>query len=322
MDKKIKWGIIGPGNIAKTFAEALRRSGDSELWAVGSSSRERAESFAAEYGASRAYGDYGSFLEDKELQAVYIATVNSTHMDLIRKCAAAKKAVLCEKPCVLTEADAAELEKLSGQVLIMEGMWTAFLPATRTVKKWIADGKIGNLSHISLSFSFKGDQASRRLFSRELGGGGMYDVGVYCIEYAMELTGSAPEECKSMARLSESGVDEFGTLLMRFPGDIIADCRYGISFFAGSDAHIHGDRGRIYVPAFWSGGSCELYDENSVLADRYVSGGENGFIYEIRHFNRLLSEGRTESDIMPLAKTRSCARVFDKIRAYDFPPCT
>lgn len=319
MDGKIKWGILGPGNIARRFADALSRCEDAKLYAVASASDAgRAAAFAKEFGAEHAFGSYDRLLDDKNVQAVYIATVNTTHKELIKKCAAAGKPVLCEKPCVLTEADAAELQALSERngSLIMEAMWTAFLPATFTVKKWIADGRIGSLKGMSLSFAFKGDRSSRRLYERKLAGGGMYDVGVYCIEYAMELTGAYPVRCESISA-PQNGVDEYGVLLMRFPGDIIADCKYGVGFYAGGDAYIYGDNGRIFVPEFWSGGRCELYGEDGSLKDSYTDPEENRFIYEIRHFNRLVREGKTMSDIMTLEKTRACAAVFDKIRSYE-----
>ena len=90
-----------------------------------------------------------------------------------------------------------------------------------------------------------------------------------------------------------------------------------MGFYAGGDAYIYGDNGRIFVPEFWSGGRCELYGEDGSLKDSYTDPEENRFIYEIRHFNRLVREGKTMSDIMTLEKTRVCAAVFDKIRSYE-----
>ena len=316
--KKIKWGIIGPGNIARKFAQALSKSEDGELYAVASSDKIRAQAFADAFGAAKAYCGYSALLDDNHTDAVYVATVNTTHMELIRKCVAAGKPVLCEKPCALTEADAAELEELSSKhgILIMEAMWTTFLPVTFTVKDWIAKGRIGSLRSMSLAFTFKGDRSNRRLYEQELAGGGMYDVGIYCIDYAMELTGTLPTECKSIS-VPQKGVDEYGILLMRFPGDIIADCRYGVGFFAGTDGCIYGDAGRIYVPKFWSGGECRLYSQDDRLLDCRSDNEENGFIYQIKHFNGLIKKGKIQSDIMPLKKTRACAAVFDKIRSYE-----
>ena len=318
MKEKIKWGILGPGNIARKFADALSRCNDAELYAVASSDKKRAASFSQDFGAAASYADYSELLADKNVQAVYISTINTTHMDLIRKCVLAGKPVLCEKPCALTEADASELQDLSRRyrVPIMEAMWTAFLPVTFTVKSWISQGLIGSMKSMSLAFTFKGDRSNKRLYSEALAGGGMYDVGIYCIDYAMELTGVRPVECKNIS-VPDSGVDEYGVLLMRFPGDIVADCKYGISFFAGEDAHIYGDKGRIFVPQFWSGGRCELYNEDGILTKSYSDPEENRFIYQIIHFNDLIRKGQIQSSIMPLDKTRDCARIFDKIRSYN-----
>lgn len=317
--KKIRWAILGPGNIANKFAQAVKLCEDAELCAVGSTSMERARDFAEKYDIPHVYDSYEELLQNDEIDAVYIATINATHASLIQQCAAAHKAVLCEKPSVLTEQEAIAVQKAAeeNQVLVMEGMWTNFLPATAVVKQWMDGGKIGKVRNLSLSFCFHDSGTSRRLFDRELGGGGIYDVGVYCIEYAMHLLGQAPVECKVMAQMTQGGVDEFAVVLLRFPGDVIVDCRAGVTLSSDNEGVIHGDNGRIRVGNFWVDNECTLCDESGKIVEQYIGDKGNGFVYEIRHFNSLLRAGKLQSDVMPLELTRNCAKVYDAVRAGD-----
>ena len=318
MNTSIKWGILGPGHIANQFAEAMQYCENSTIRAVASTSKKRAETFAQKHRIPYAYDDYAELLRDQEIDAIYIATINTTHFPLIQQCVAAHKPVLCEKPCVVTEQEVMELQKLSEQnnVLIMEGMWTRFLPAVPVIKDWMHGGKIGSIRNINMTFSFQAHKTQERLYSKELLGGGLFDVGVYCIAYALQLLESEPVELQTMVQVADSGVDEFTTLTMRFPRDILVNCQFGISVVMEHEAYIYGEKGKIYIPDFWCKSNCYCYDNTGNLIEAYKGDSDHGFKYEITHFNNLIRNKEIQSDLMPLESTRKCAKIFDQVRCY------
>lgn len=310
-----KFGILGPGNIARKFAAACREMKDVEVVAVASTNRERAEAFARAHGIDRAFGSYEELLE-QDLDAVYISVVNNLHLQTVKKCLDYGKAVICEKPavCTLEEADQLISYVRSKQVLFMEGMWTNFLPCIQKTKEWIQQEKIGRIRNIQSSFSFCTPyQENSRLYSKALGGGGLLDLGIYGIAFSIEMAGEKVKEVKSMMQMGPSQVDEFGTCLIRFENEIISNCNYGIRLSMPDDAFIYGEDGYIIVKKFWASRCCELYDANGTLLEYFVDPVENGFRYEIEHFIHLLDENKIESDINSLEKTRRYYQVVQKI---------
>ncbi|MEG1427606.1 MAG: Gfo/Idh/MocA family oxidoreductase, partial [Oscillospiraceae bacterium] len=156
----MKFGIIGAGEIAHDFARAIRlctaKEYTIELLAIASREKSKAEAFAKEHEIPRACGSYKELMEDPEVEGIYIAVPHNFHAEITKQCAEHHKAVLCEKPFVVNEAeaiDALACVRKNG-VLFMEAMWTRFLPTVLKAKEWLADGKIGELQLIDASFSF------------------------------------------------------------------------------------------------------------------------------------------------------------------------
>ncbi len=129
-ERTIRWGIMGPGKIARKFAQDLREVPFAELYAVASRDQKRAEAFASEYHAAKAFGSYAALAEDPDVDAIYIALPHSLHREYSLISISHKKAVLCEKPLAMDTAQVEEMIAASKahQVLLMEAMWTAFLP--------------------------------------------------------------------------------------------------------------------------------------------------------------------------------------------------
>ena len=139
----MNFGLLGPGSIARKFADACSRTEGVKLLAVASGSRERAEAFAAEFEVENVCGSYEELLALPEIDAVYISVINSLHYETARKCLEAGKAVLCEKPFCVTVSQTEELIRLAEEkgLLLMEGMWTLFLPCVCAVRNWVKDWK-------------------------------------------------------------------------------------------------------------------------------------------------------------------------------------
>ena len=158
--EKIKWGILGTGNIANSFAEDFKFTKHGIITSVASRSHEKATAFAQKYHIQRAYGTYEDLFNDANVDVVYVATPHNAHFQNSFDALTSGKAVLCEKPITVNTDECRQLIQLaknSGNYL-MEAMWTYFLPSIIKVQKWIEDGKIGKVKYIRADFGFKANR--------------------------------------------------------------------------------------------------------------------------------------------------------------------
>jgi predicted dehydrogenase len=239
MANYLRWGILGAGGIAATFAKALPLSRTGRLAAVGSRDGAKAAEFAAKHGGARAHGSYKALLADPEVDAVYIATPHPQHAEWCIRAARAGKHILCEKPITLNHAEAmvvAETARQAG-VFLMEAFMYRCHPQTQRLTDLIRNGAIGEVRMIQATFSFQaGFNADGRLFSNELGGGGILDVGCYTTSIARLVAGAAtgklfadPLRVDGRAVLHpETGVDAYAAAVAEFPGGILAHLATGV----------------------------------------------------------------------------------------------
>ncbi len=211
MNPIFNWGVIGPGRIAHNFGKALPALPHSCLAAVASRSPERALAFADLYQGDTTFIDYDDLLADTLVDAVYIATPDIFHFDLINQCNLAGKPVLCEKPLTVTAAQAAELHTLAHdhQVFLMEALWSKFLPAWQQVRRWLDEERIGKLQFIQSSFGFPVERNPEdRLLNLDLAGGVQLDMGTYNVAMSQFVMGRDPVRVICDGLVGETGVDE------------------------------------------------------------------------------------------------------------------
>lgn len=169
----VRWGILGCGGIARRMAAVIPEARDARLVAAAARDKERAAAFAARFGADKAYGSYEELAADKEVDAVYVATIHPAHAAAVELCLRAGKAVLCEKPLTMSAREARRLFDLAEAcgVPLLEAMWTRYLPAWRRARELVREGAIGELRSMQADFCFNSpyDPASR-LYAPELGG--------------------------------------------------------------------------------------------------------------------------------------------------------
>lgn len=314
--EKCKLAIIGPGVIAHKFADACTRIEQVELVAVASTNMERAKSFADKYDIPNAYDAYDEMLE-QDIDGVYVSVINFKHLEVIEQCAKHGKAILCEKPAVENYEDAKKMAECIRKynVLFVEAMWTNFLPCIRKVKEWVDSGIIGKIRNIQVNMSFLGDpDPQSRLFNKELGGGGLLDVGIYTLAFALEMMGEPVVQSKSFMQIGETGVDEYAHTLLSFPSGTIASCSYGIRLNKPDHAFIYGEEGHINLPNFWRTRKCEVVNNKGEVIDTVEDECDNGFVYEIQHFVQLIQEHKLESPINTIEKTLSYYKLIDEIR--------
>ena len=315
--RKIRWGVLSTGIIAHCFAKALQATADAELYAVSSRSADKAAAFAAQYGFEKSYGSAEEMLADENVEAVYIASPMACHYEDSIKCLNAGKSVLCEKTITLNCAQLDEILQLAKEkgLFFMEAMWTKTLPHFRQAKKWVDEGKIGNIKMIRSDFMNRCEgNPESRLFRPDLGGGALLDLGVYNLTFSMDFLGYEPDSINAAA-VMKNGVDYDDAVWLKYK-DATAVMTFGFDSQSENSAGIIGDKGMIVFPFFFfnSDHVC-LYDENNRLVeDVTIPHPRTGYEYEIIEVNRCIKEGLIESPLVPHKETRDAMIVIDKIK--------
>jgi len=180
--KTIRWGILGLGKIANSFATDMQKVEGSEVYAVASRTQEKADEFGAKYEAQVCYNSYEQLAADPNVDAVYIATPHVRHYEDTLLCLSHGKAVLCEKPFAMNSRQVDEMiaTAIKHKVLLMEALWTRFMPHFKFVKEELASGKYGAVKTLTADFCFDAAfNPDGRLYNKELGGGSLLDIGIY-----------------------------------------------------------------------------------------------------------------------------------------------
>ena len=205
---KIRWGILGTGNIAAQFASDLQHSQTGQLSGVASRTRDKAEAFCATHGGTPS-PSYDDLLQRDDIDAVYIATPHNSHITWAQKTLAAQKPVLCEKPLGLNQGEVLHLygEAARHNVLLVEALMYLMHPRMHLAKQLIDDGAIGEITGFSSSFGFAFPfTPEHRLYAHDLAGGGILDIGIYPLTAARYLIGE-PSSLSGSGRLAPSQVD-------------------------------------------------------------------------------------------------------------------
>jgi predicted dehydrogenase len=253
MSNKLRWGILATGSIANQFAEGLAVCNSGELVAVGSRTIERATDFCAKHGGTP-YGSYAEVYNHPDVDAVYIATPHHTHMDDTIAVAKAGKAILCEKPFTLNaiEAERALKAVKEAGVFFMEAFMYRCTKQTARVREWIESGIIGEVKLVNAEFAFQAsDDWNNFRNDPALGGGGLMDVGTYCVSIARLAFGEEPIDGTYISQKSAKGVDWIGSGQLRFSSDRTAVFTTGVGIVCNNGASIYGDKGRIVIEDPW-----------------------------------------------------------------------
>ncbi|TGS09963.1 oxidoreductase [Mesorhizobium sp. M2E.F.Ca.ET.209.01.1.1] len=261
---KIRWGILGPGSIAKSFAGGVAGSRTGTLEALGARNPAK-PGLAGTFPGARILDGYEALLADSQVDAVYISIPHPGHAEWAIKAAEAGKHVLCEKPLALTafEADAMMHAARKAGTFLGEAFMYRLHPQTLQLVELIKSGAIGEVRIIKSSFGFAmpGFMPEHRLYANELAGGGILDVGGYPVSMARLIAGAAtgqpfaePDKVAGAAHLGQSGVDEWASALLHFPSGIVAEISCSISLDQDNVLRIFGTKGRIEVPDFWFAG--------------------------------------------------------------------
>lgn len=296
-------GIIGLGNIAHRVAKGILASENARLYAVASRNKEKAVSFAYNYGAQKACGSYEELLEDEKVDIVYICTPNAFHEKQIRLCFAYGKHVICEKPMVADEESVRALFKEAKEkgCFLMEAEKTMFTPLNVKIKEMIQDGIIGKLLAIRAEYSsdvLESVDKNHWVFGEYMGGCS-YDIGVYPISFAHFFAGAKMSHLKVQSVRHPEFPCDFG-----MQADILYE--NGVYGFVQSNwfytpehkgsAVLAGEQGSIEVPAFWKGTKAYLHKDGKVKEISVKM--ESDFEGEVTHAVWCVEQGLLQSPIL------------------------
>jgi dihydrodiol dehydrogenase / D-xylose 1-dehydrogenase (NADP) len=304
--KPVRWGILGPGRIAESFARDLVQVEGCVLRAVASRDAARAAEFASRFGAGKSYGGYAELMADEAVDVVYIATPHAFHAEQIRMCLEAGKAVLCEKPVTVSPEELRPLIALAEEqrCFFMEGLWSRFSPVWQQASRWIVEGRIGTPRHLTASFGFRGPRdPQNRLLNPALGGGAMWDVGIYTLAFATAMLGTGVEAIHTEPRFGKTGVDEDASMMLRFTNGAVAQLFCSVSTQTLHAATVVGEEGRIVIPdKFWNPERVELHTPKGT-DERMFLDTPPGFQLEILHVRDAIRDRLLQSPLIPLAES-------------------
>lgn len=318
----MNWGIIGLGKIARKFAEDLRLLPNARLWAVASTSQERAQAFAAEFGAAQAFGRYEDLARCQNLDVVYIATPHPFHHPHAMLCIENGLGVLCEKPFAMSLAEAQDMVSAAQRhkVFLMEALWTRFIPAFEKVVELVEQGAIGQLHTIKADLGFKmAMDPESRVYNKSLGAGSLLDLGIYPALLALTFFGK-PDRANihAAAAFTATDVDESCAFTFQYPSGQLAICHSTIAANTSLGAHLYGTEGSIFLHPRWHHTqkiTLSRYDgRQETFQDLEFPYAGHGYSFEAAHVMRCLESGLLESPRVPLGFTLDLIETLDDIR--------
>jgi predicted dehydrogenase len=316
-NSELRWGIVGTGGIAALFVADLQLTGH-RVVAVGSRSQESADRFAARFAIPTAHSSYEALVADPEVDVVYVATPHPRHHHDASLALRAGKHVLVEKPFTLNAREAQAVVDLAAAqgLVVLEAMWTRWLPHMVEVRRLIADGTLGEVRSVLCDHTqLLSSDPKHRLNALELGGGALLDLGVYPISLASDLLGR-PGLVQATATLKETGADAETGIQMRYEGGRIASLYCASTTRGPNRAAIIGTEGSIEIEAVWyTPTSFTLSDARGEIVSRYESNvAGRGMQFQADEIERLIAAGERSGEILPLTETVEIMATMDQIR--------
>ncbi|WP_144873839.1 Gfo/Idh/MocA family protein [Microbacterium sp. 1.5R] len=314
----LRWGILATGGIAGAFASDLRTAG-LDLVAVGSRSQESADAFAGRFDIAHAHPSYEALVADPDIDIVYVSTPHPMHHENAKLALEAGKHVLVEKAFTLDRQEAEDLQRIAAQrgLLVMEAMWTRYLPHMVRIREIIAAGTLGEVRVVTADHTQKlPTDPAHRLNALELGGGALLDLGIYPISFIWDVLG-APTTITAAGRLIETGADAEVATIMTHEGGAISTSVSSSRAAGPNTASIVGTEARIDIDHVWyTPTTFRVVLPDGTVAEEYASDvAGRGMQYQALAAERLVRDGILEGDILPVAESVAIMGALDEIRA-------
>ena len=315
MSTAVRWGLLATGGIARSFARDLLDAGH-VVTAVGSRAPGAAAAFAAEFGIPNPHGSYEQLVADPEVDAVYVATPHPMHLDGALLAIAAGKHVLVEKPFTLNALQAQRIADAAHDagVIVMEAMWTRYLPHMVRLRELLAAGAIGDVRTVIADHTqaLPTDPA-HRLQNPELGGGALLDLGIYPVSFAVDVLG-LPTAVMAHASMTPTGVDRQTAIVLEHEGGRQSVLHCALDTAGSNRAVVLGTEGAIeldrvrYTPT-----TLTRYDRDWRVVEQVtpeVSG--RGMQYQAAELERRI--GGASPSALPIDETVAIMGVLDAVR--------
>lgn len=312
----LRWGLIGTGGIARAFARDLARTSGHTVAAVGSRSLEKAREFTEQFGGTP-FGSYEELVAS-DVDAVYVATPHPMHAPNTILALNHGKPVLCEKPFAVNARESAAMIAAARQknLLLVEAMWSRFLPHYRKIRELVNDGEIGEIISISADHGQNLPLPKYyRLHAPELAGGALLDLGIYPISFAYYLLGK-PQSVIAKAEFTPTGVDSQTSMIFRYETGAHANLTTTLLAKTPCTATVVGTKGTIFIDGdFYTPTSMRLKKVDGTIVDFPRQYEGHGLREQAIEFAALLRADKKESELMSLHDTQSIMETMDEIRA-------
>jgi Predicted dehydrogenases and related proteins len=312
-----KVGILGTGYIAGQIADCLNSLSGFTPYAVASRDEARATAFAVTHQIEKNYGSYEELIADPDIELVYIATYNSSHAELAKKCIEAGKPCLVEKPFSYNIATTIEVLELAKEkdIFCGEALWTSYMPLTNMVYKMISENMIGTVRHISTSLGYDLHE-KERIIKPELGGGAILDLGIYPLSFILNIMQSMPSNFAPAITKWNTGVDALDSIQLNFSNARTASVFVTMTYKSDNSMTIYGTTGRIEIDDIVCPTKltfCSLNGEPAQVLQKPEK-QESGYEYEFIAARDAIMTGKIETQVHGHNEIIAFARLIEAIR--------
>ena len=299
----VKWGIVGLGQMANHFANAIKKVNDVKILGIASKSKLKLEKFSVEHNIPKdcLFNDYKKLIESNSVDAIYISTLNNTHIDLIHECIENNKNILCEKPMGL---NANEVENVFNKlketkIYFYEAIAYRAHPQTFELLRLIKEGEIGEVKKVEATFGFKVRKIDKksRLFNKDLGGGAILDLGCYPISFYNLFSSNQNEQkfISSKGSFSITGIDDYAEINLLDKKNIELFAKISLKENLENKCIIYGSKGIIQVPTPWlpqKKSYLEIIKKNSYYK-KFINTDKNIYTIQIENVSKIFSKAKS-----------------------------
>jgi predicted dehydrogenase len=313
----LRWGILGTGWIAGEMTRDLIAAGLT-VTAVGSRTQQSADEFAQRFGIPTAHSTYEDLVADPEVDVVYVSTPHPLHYANAKLVLAAGKHALVEKPFTMDAAQAREVVELAAErgLVVLEAMWTRWLPHMIRIREIIAAGTLGEVRTVIADHNQDlPDDPAHRIRNPDLGGGALLDLGIYPVSFAWDIFGK-PSSIHAIAAMTPENVDRQTAILFGFASGQQAVLHCALDTLGPNTAAVIGTKGRIEIDSVWyTATAFTVYDENGEVIERFDAPVvSRGMQFEAIALERIVASGLIEGRELPPSETVQIMETLDEIR--------
>jgi len=320
----LRWGILSAGKISHDFCvgTAVLPKDEHKVIAVAARNLDSAKAFAKTHEIPNAYGSYEELVKNPEIDVVYVGSVNPQHLSLVKLALNNGKHVLCEKPLGINVKETKEMLDLakSKNLFLMEAIWSRFFPAYQELRRRLNDGSLGDVLQVVVTFGVLISEVDR-LKLKELGGGTILDIGVYCVQFAEFVFGERPIKVVGGGHMNVNGVDESTSTTLIFSNGRTATLITHSRVQLPNEAFVFGTKKTIKVLSpFWCpteieevGGKVHSFP---LPPEKIPCNFDNsvGLHYQCHEVRKCILKGAIESPVVSHDKTLIIAEIMESVR--------